>query len=203
MSFLKEGERIVLQTVHGSHLYNLAHAESDYDSYAIFVSPDPRRKTYAKQNIDKENNDVTVLNLDNFVQQVNKGVPQALEALYSPVAQRDAEYEPYLNALRPSEGAVWDRYRRTILNFGLHHGGRSKARRSRDTDADKYKLARHALRLTVNLNDFMLYGSFNPRLSDRQASYLSTLATAHSTPAFETTLRTMLAEAYSGSLYQH
>lgn len=200
MNFLKEEEHIVLQTVHGSHLYNLAHANSDDDSYVVFMSPDPKRKKYVRQHIDDEKNDVTVLHLDAFVQQVNNGVPQALEALYSPVAQRDTEYAAYLNALRPSYSAVWDRYRRTILNFGLHHGGRSKARKRRDSEADKYKLARHALRLAVNLSDFMKYRSFNPRLSDEQAEYLSALAIKHGTPAFETTLRTMLAKSYAGKL---
>ena len=70
--------RELLRSIHGSHLYGLAHANSDNDTY-IVVDQGTRR---AKQKIvGKE--DVTVLTLGEFARQIHKGVPQALEALYS------------------------------------------------------------------------------------------------------------------------
>lgn len=193
-------ETTVLRTIHGSHLYGLANEHSDNDNYEVFLGGYGTMKRYAEQHVDEHGEDLIVIHLDRFIQNVNRGAPQALEALFSTEAYIDPRYAPLLQALRPSRYATYDRYRRTALNFGLSHGGRSAARASRDSDYDRFKLARHALRLTLNLNDFMLHGFFNPTLSADEAEYITTLATAHEAPAFEYLLRNMLEAAGRGTL---
>lgn len=69
-------ETTILKTIHGSHLYGLARENSGLDTYEVFIGGDKRR---AEQRLDGQD-DIVRIHLDRFLDQVNKGVSQALEA---------------------------------------------------------------------------------------------------------------------------
>lgn len=145
----KEHE-VLLSTVHGSNLYGLAQETSDLDQYVVVA--ENNKKIKPKQTI-IDNVDTTVIGLSFFIKQITKGVPQALEALYSPYAETDkitwrANY--YCNS-----SEVVNTYLRTIKTFIL------------DT-RHPYKYKKHALRLMYNLNSILQYGFFSPVLSSHQ-----------------------------------
>lgn len=148
----------LLKTIHGSHLYGLAHENSDEDWYVVTL--DGRSKQGIVDGIDT--NRVT---LEQFQKSIAKGVPQAVEALYSPYAEFDSQWEEYFRGLRPGWELV-QTYRRTINNFGLHWGGRHGSALERAKTTDKVKLRRHALRLCVNLSEFVSCGRIWPVLSE-------------------------------------
>lgn len=151
----------ILETVHGSHLYGLDDADSDRDTYCVVLN---ENKRYARQTKHGED-DRMVISFERFVEQVASGVPQALEALYSPVARIDQRWAPFLSGLRPGLTQARMRYRRTIINFGFHRGGRTG---TAAITADQRKLRRHAVRLTANLESLLTQDSFNPRLTPEE-----------------------------------
>lgn len=164
----------VLHTVHGSHLYGLNHAGSDLDTYQVFISDDKRQ---LEQQIDGDD-DVTRIHLEQFLQQVERGVPQALEALFSPLAVHRPGWEAFFADLRPNYHKARATYRRTALNFAFHHGKRTGAALQRAKTTERIKLRRHALRLALNLHDLMTTGTFNPRLDPVTATIIKDMATA-------------------------
>lgn len=133
----------ILRTVHGSHLYGNNHSESDHDFFEVHLHGKANQKVTGDL-------DITKMPLDKFLSSVDKGVPQALEALYSPVAVLQSPYAPLLQSLRPSRYKALETYRRTIYNFYL---------------AGDIKRRFHALRLCHNLHELWEFGKFNPRLS--------------------------------------
>lgn len=175
----------ILQTVHGSHLYGLAHPGSDLDTYRVVLGGN---KKYARQT-KRGDDDCMVISLDRFLAQVAVGVPQALEALFSPFAQINMDWAPFLLGLRPGLIKTQMRYRRTIINFGFHRGGRTGSAAER---IDERKLRRHAVRLTLNLGTFLERGVFNPALSTDQRDVVVEMADA---PDFETELTSALESA--------
>lgn len=139
---------VLLSTVHGSNLYGLATSMSDLDNYVV-VS-ESQGKVKPKQTI-IDNVDTTVIGFNIFMKQVYEGVPQALEALYSPYADIDL-----LNLRKNyfcNSDIVVNTYLRTIKNFTLD-------------DRHPYRYRKHALRLTYNLNSILTYGFFNPVLTE-------------------------------------
>lgn len=175
----------ILDTIHGSHLYGLARPESDIDTYRVILSGDDR---YARQT-KVGDDDRMVLSLDHFTEQVANGVPQALEALWSPEATIAPMWRPFLSRLRPSIIQTQMRYRRTILSFGFERGGRTGAARQR---VDARKMRRHALRLTLNLAEFSRRGAFDPRLTADLAQWVTSAADS---PEFDSILRRELDSA--------
>ena len=111
---------ILFSTIHGSRLYGTATEHSDFDYYAVGLNVKTRQRIEGNQ-------DTTIVELGDFINQVGKGVPQALEALYSPykvwggwagVAGGNAGgWRPYLERLRPGGSTAWHTYRRTIAAF--------------------------------------------------------------------------------------
>lgn len=176
---------VVLQTIHGSHLYGLAHEQSDVDTYQVTTDVDSR---FAHQNKEGDNDTLTI-SLGRFTEQVAQGVPQALEALWSPHATIAPEWAPFIRALNPSITETTMRYRHTIRNFAFNNGGRTGAARTR---VDAVKLKRHALRLTLNLKDLNTTGRFNPHLTSTQTEWVKTMADSQ---RFEGTLEHLLGEA--------
>lgn len=138
----------LLETVHGSHLYGLDHYDSDLDTYRVIENQRRTRKHWVRHTVDKEaGTDVTVVDLSTFMHFCEQGVPQALEAMFSPVATVDV-----IADLRRSYrvgSAMRATYMRTAKNFAL--SGESKKRR-------------HALRLLMNLYVAQRTGRFNPVL---------------------------------------
>ena len=166
--------------MHGSYLYGLAHSQSDIDLYRVILTED---KHYNSHKVYGGQWDFTVLSLDRFVDQVNKGVPQALEALYAQHAYHHSDYWHYLRGLRPDRYTVAATYWRTALNFA---------------EGD-YKSKRHALRLALNLFDFMRDGFFDPRLSDAEITLVNTYA-RFDTKEFRVFIRSYLEYSLRGVL---
>lgn len=151
----------LFRTVHGSHLYGLAHAGSDHDTYEVvtrlpYVAHNGSRSKYARQTI-QGSEDRFVIDLSTFMAQCDRGVPQALEAMFSTVA--DVDHIAELRAGYRAGGEVVARYLRTIKAF-YNHG-----------DA---KRRRHAARLAQNLQDIRQYGRFNPKVYSVEALDLLT-----------------------------
>lgn len=140
---------VLLRTVHGSHLYGLAHKNSDKDIYEVTTTKKTKRKRNIRQTI-SGNLDKTVVDMSTFMHMVDECVPQALEALWTPVPEIDLISE-FRSNYRVNRAKMRNVYIRTALNFAK---------------AEDDKRRRHALRLLLNLGTAMEYGKFNPRLSD-------------------------------------
>ncbi len=135
---------ILFETIHGSHLYGLNHAKSDLDIYRVI---EEKGKNYHKI---KGTEDVTTVSLDSFLRQAEKGVPQALEAMWSSNPSID-EIQALRAGFRPNIPSALNTYSRTIFNF------------LKNPDL---KMMRHAVRLSMNLDDLYLYGEFDPTLNE-------------------------------------
>lgn len=148
-------ETVLLKTIHGSHLYGLAHADSDQDWYTV-VSREKRgaRKKYAKHNITGDQ-DVMKVDLSTFRHFCDEGVPQALEALFSPVPEVDLLTD-FRNSYTVNLPAAVRTYRRTMRNFA--------------SDDSTFKKRRHACRLAINLGTIMKYGRFNPTMTEGEVA---------------------------------
>lgn len=147
-----------MSTPHGSHLYNLAHAGSDNDTFEVWAG---RR---SKQSI-SGSEDVLRVSYDDFVKGCSRGVPQFLEALYSPY--KTVNRLEHLH-LHPSYWTTVHTYLRTIKSFW----------RNDPTDPKQFKLRRHSARLAVNLQEFMEKGYFNPVLVAGDREWCEAYATA-------------------------
>lgn len=134
---------MLYKTVHGSRLYGTAHENSDHDFYVV-IAPTGKRK-YAKQSI-VNGIDTTTVDLPTFIRHATMGVPQALEAMWSPCAIVD-EIPWRWNFYAGTEAR--SRFARTIKNFIIG-------------DAATVKSKRHALRLGIELRDLLKYGRFSP-----------------------------------------
>lgn len=148
---------VLFKTRHGSHLYSLNHSGSDEDFYTVIDKPRGRRYKWSKQSI-HDGEDSLRVNLPTWLRLCEKGVPQALEAMFAP--------NPLVDKLGPlrmgyrAGGEVRRTYARTISNF---------------VEADEFKRRRHAVRLSYNLYEILHYGRFSPVMSDAQkarATYL-------------------------------
>lgn len=150
---------VLFRTIHGSRLYGLDNEDSDTDYYTVIPRKSTKKKKYAKQTIN-DGVDSMVVDFSTFRVYCDMGVPQALEALFSPVPEVDVIAD-FRNSYRIDTGAVVERYRRTIKSFSL---------------GEEYKKKRHALRLALNLREAVETGRFNPRLSDFDVLFVSRVA---------------------------
>lgn len=149
---------VLFRTVHGSHLYGMAHAGSDLDYYEVIPNKGRERKRYAKQSI-KDGIDRTIVDFSTFRQFCDDGVPQALEACFAPAPEVD-HISDFRAAYRVDTARMVARYRRTIKSFSV---GNAKQRR-------------HALRLMINLDEAVITGRFNPVLSKPVIEAITRLA---------------------------
>lgn len=154
---------VLFKTVHGSRLYGLSHADSDYDYYTVVEKVKNRKATYSTHTIVDEVDSV-VVDIGTWVEFCKKGVPQALEAMFAqkPHVQTDriADLRNGFSIDAPN-GEILDRYLRTIKSFALQ---------------DDFKHKRHSLRLALNMNSLREYGRFNPTLSRLQVALINSLA---------------------------
>lgn len=136
----------ILETVHGSHLYGMNHADSDLDIFRVV--------RYGTKTLHKitEEADVTTVPFDLFMRNVFSGSHQSCEALFSPLATVHSQYAPLFSGLRITGADVFAKYRRTIHSFSY---GPMKQRR-------------HAVRLGYNLADLRRTGRFNPVMTEDQ-----------------------------------
>ena len=139
---------LLFSTPHGSRLYGLSHAGSDYDRFDVYGWS----KFKPRQTI-TDNEDVTKVSFDKFMQYCDKGVPQYLEAMFSQHETVDLIW--YIrNSYRPNMTNVRDTYLRTIKSFWLA-----------GVEDDDFKRRRHAWRLWYNLHSMERRGRFNPTLT--------------------------------------
>lgn len=152
-------DNVIFKTIHGSHLYGLAHEGSDEDYYTVLDRGNRgRRLKYSKQSIVDGIDSVTV-DLGTWLRLCEKGVPQALEAMFSPVAEVD-EISSLRTSYRVGFTNMRDTYYRTMENF---------------LDAGDEKRRKHALRLWANLGQASRHGRFNPRLTSKQVIVIESL----------------------------
>lgn len=137
----------ILITAHGSHLYGLAHSESDLDFFRVVAG-----SGRTKQKVYENGLDVTTMPLDTFLKHVFDGSHQSCEALFSPSAWVHPDYRPLFDNMVVTGADVFARYRRTIDAFA--HG--------------TLKQRRHAVRLGFNLADLRRSGRFNPVMTEDQ-----------------------------------
>lgn len=166
----------VLFTVHGSHLYGLDHEDSDYDTYRV-VLDGPKDKT---TQVIADNHDATEVHIARFVAQCFRGVPQALEALYSRNSAVNSNYAPFFRGIRVNRFQAYDTYRRTALAIGL--------------SGDGFKARRHGLRLALNLQELMEFGRFDPTLDPTTARWIGYVARIEG-QVYEEVLRDILDRA--------
>lgn len=159
----------ILVTQHGSHLYGTNRPGSDVDLYEIYDFPwqNYRPKKQAFQTI-TDQEDRSRFSLERFTSICHKGVPQSLEALFSPEEAWEFFTKEWYDiraeiteSIQPNWATVMDTYGRTAKNF---------------FDKDDFKKNRHALRLCHNAADFKQYGQFSPRLSNELIKEITRIA---------------------------
>lgn len=164
-------ENTLLLTPSGSRLYGMAHASSDEDFYrvvpddfywkAVGAWPTGHPKMLIAQHINNGIDELTV-SFKTFAILAHNGTPQTMEAMFSQQASIDRLEEfrkDYFGGL--GHDSMIERYRRTIHTFIYGN----------------FKSRRHALRLSLNLNEAMINGGrFNPTLTPEQVSSISALA---------------------------
>lgn len=138
---------VILETIHGSHLYGLAHENSDEDFFRVVRGGSGRTKHRITEDLD-----YVEMPLDTFLANVFKGSHQSCEALFSRHAVIHPEYREFFASIRVTGEDVFNRYRRTIHAFSY---GDDKRRR-------------HAVRLGFNLRDLRMTGRFDPTLTEDQ-----------------------------------
>jgi predicted nucleotidyltransferase len=157
---------VVLKCQHGSHLYGTAHANSDYDYYTIydFYNQRYRPKKKAQQRIQGDLDEVEVT-LDRFTDLCFKGVPQAVEVLFSP-KEAWVEENGWMNISAHIKNelvnyipAILETYRRTALNFFW-------------SNKDQEKKRKHAFRLLLNARELKTSGEMHPRLDKEQVEFI-------------------------------
>ena len=154
-----QGPSVLLSTPHGSHLYGLATPESDLDFFKVIADNPTVKGKYARQKIyevDDDTYDETVTDMSTFAMYAGKGVPQYLEAMWSPQATGD-EIHDWRMAFSPDYYKTQDTYIRTILNF---------------YEEQTIKKKRHAYRLVLNLLDLRENGIFDPTLDEEHLERL-------------------------------
>ena len=159
----------LVTTRHGSHLYGMAHAESDLDLYTVYTYYNKRyrpRKQVSRV-IDIESDQFRI-SLDKFKDYVLSGVPQACEALFAPEEAWTEHHQDWFdirdNIVTEMQGSLADileTYRRTAINF---------------MRKDDFKKNRHAFRLVHNARELKDSGAINPRLSEGVVDNLTRLA---------------------------
>jgi len=169
---------VLFKTVHGSHLYGLAHENSDNDFYTVVSKVKTARAKYARQSI-VDGVDSTMVDFGTWLMQCEAGVPQALEAMFSTMPLVD-NLEGFRLGYRTGT-QCWDRYLRTIKSFAMN---------DEEDETFHLKKKRHALRLALNFNDMRRYGMFNPTLTNPQKVWLNDYAGLPSESLYRLALHT-------------
>lgn len=146
----------LLITDHGSHLYGTAVASSDRDIYCVLTGV-PTAKAAWTHKSQANGVDLTMIDFGTWINECQRGVPQALEAMFAPDPDTDR-----IGAMRAGYrvgSAAWPTYLRTIKAFSYSD--------SEDPRSTKRKV--HALRLSWNLFQMRhLRGRFGPVLHPQQ-----------------------------------
>jgi predicted nucleotidyltransferase len=151
---------------HGSHLYGLARPDSDIDLYTVydFQNKNWRPRRQVKQRIEGETDQVKI-SLEKYIEQLKKGVPQAVEVLFARPEcwlDYDPNWEGIAGALEQHLVVtdVLETYKRTVMNFFAE---------------DNFKKNRHGFRLLLNADELKRTNQFNPTLSQCQIDIINEL----------------------------
>jgi len=150
---------LLLRTAHGSRLYGLAHANSDYDTFEIYGWDKGR----GRQRI-MGKDDIQRTTYDRFMRYCEKGVPQYLEACFSRMAEVDNFPFDRLG-YGIHQANTRNTYMRTIKSFW-----------TTGFESDSFKLKRHAMRLVLNLRSMQETGRFNPTLTADEIAWVNKYA---------------------------
>lgn len=152
-------KQLIFRTVHGSHLYGLAHEDSDRDVYEVYEGSD----TGLRHSISGEVDTVRG-SLHAFISRAETGSHQSCEALFSRKKEwapgMFEKWGPYIESFRVVGGDVFEKYERTIRKFCYLD----------------FKRRRHAVRLYLNLKELRKTGQFDPTLGTLAASLATLIA---------------------------
>jgi predicted nucleotidyltransferase len=149
---------ILYKTIHGSKLYGLSHENSDDDFYTVVSKVKTAKARYSTHKI-IGSEDSVVVDFGTWLMQCEKGVPQALEAMFSETPLVDKIPELRRGFRVGTE--VYDTYLRTIKSSAL---------------TGDFKKKRHSLRLAFNMKSIRQRGRFNPTLTEMQKEIATGLA---------------------------
>lgn len=157
---------LIFKTVHGSHLYGLAHEGSDRDTFSVVTNDHDFGDRPTRQTVrgfgDRVEDDLT-FTLGEFMRRADKGSHQSLEAMFSPVkewATSPHPYQRYIEGWLITGGDVFHAYERTIRKFAF----------------GDFKRRRHGVRLSQNLKALRKLGRFNPRMHTQEITEANQLA---------------------------
>jgi hypothetical protein len=136
----------IFETIHGSRLYGLSHAGSDYDYLRVLPFGVSKRSEHAIFG----SVDAKTYDFPKFMRMAGNGYPQAVEAMFSEAAFTD-EITHLRRSFHPNQGSLIGSYNRRVRGF---------------VGIGNHKSKRHALRLVHNLNEFLVDGRFNPTLDE-------------------------------------
>ena len=148
----------IFRTVHGSHLYGMAHADSDMDLYIVTDS----RRDRARQTV-VDGIDSVRIGLSTFLEYAGGGSHQSCETLFSTKkewTEYGLAYKPLIEGMRVYGEDVFRKYERTIVKFSF----------------GDFKRRRHAVRLSFNLNGLRDRGKFDPTMTEEQIKLANFLA---------------------------
>jgi hypothetical protein len=148
----------LFRTVHGSHLYGMAHEGSDMDLYIVTDSQSSRARQTVVDGID-----TVRIGLDTFLAYASGGSHQSCEALFSRKKEWTPEgksYRPMIESYRVYSQDVVQKYERTIVKFSFGN----------------FKRRRHAVRLSFNLAELRNWGKFDPTMTEEQIKLANFLA---------------------------
>lgn len=151
---------LIFMTVHGSHLYGMAHEGSDRDYYLVYEGTDPKLRQRVVDGAD-----VVRGTVDAFLTRAVSGSHQSVEALFSPFKvypslEMRERWDPLFEGLRITGPEVFEKYERTIRKFCY----------------GDFKRRRHAVRLAQNLKGLRGNGRFNPDMTAEEIEMANTLA---------------------------
>ena len=156
---------LLLRTIHGSRLYGLSHANSDWDWFEVKGYGKFRGRQKVAGGLDR-----TAASYDRFMLYCQKGVPQYLEAMFSRLAEVDNIPFNRLD-YGIDRTNVRSTYLRTIKSFW-----------ETGMENDDFKRRRHAARLVLNLRSMEECGRFNPTLSPKEILWVNEIATSKEIP---------------------
>lgn len=147
---------MLYSVVNGSNLYGLATSHSDVDVYNVYAGKGKSSQRFCGDF------DITTHSFDSWIKNCNKGIPQALEAMFAPTSfVLESAVEDFRHSFYAHGAEVIDTYSRTIYKLAM---GNQRKRG-------------HAIRLAFQLSDIMESGRFNPRLTaDKKSVWHALLA---------------------------
>lgn len=150
---------LIFKTIHGSHLYGLAHDYSDVDIYKVYEGTSLKLLQEVRDGIDTVHG-----SLDALLSRAYSGSHQSVEALFSRkkvwAPGMEQKWGSFIEGIHIQGEEVFAKYERTIKKFCF---GDQKRRK-------------HAIRLHSNLWDLRRGGRFDPTLPPWEVSLVNEMS---------------------------